>query len=77
MGMAIRPELLVVIQRFDFISTLVMFAHVLQSLLPLTTILQAKQCDLVEAAKEAITVISQLQQDSADPDVWNIMIIIL
>ena len=44
---------LLLIQRFDFINTLVTIAHVLQSLLPLTTILQAIQCDLVEAAKEA------------------------
>ena len=46
-------------------------AHELQSLLPLTTILQAKQCDLVEAAKEAITVNAQLQHERADPEVWN------
>ena len=46
-------------------------AHVLQSLLPLTTILQAKQCDLMEAAKEAIIVNAQLQQERADPEVWN------
>ena len=34
---------LLLIQRFDFIITLVASAHVLQSLLPLTQILQAKQ----------------------------------
>ena len=50
--------------------TLVTIGHVLQSLLPLTTFLQAKQCDLVEAAKEAVTVISQLQQERANP-AWS------
>ena len=32
---------------------------------------KAKQCDLVEAAKEVVTVISQLQPQRADPEVWN------
>ena len=59
------------IQRFDFIITLVTIEHVLQSLLPLTTFLQAKQCDLVEAAKEAVIVISQLEQERADTEMWN------
>ena len=62
---------LLLIQRFDFIITLVTIAHVLQSLLPLTTILQAKQCGLVDAAKGAITAIAQLQQERAHPEVLN------
>ena len=59
------------IQRFDLIITLVTIEHVLQSLLPLTTFLQAKQCDLMEAAKEVVTVISQLEQERAETEVWN------
>ena len=53
---------LLLIQRFDFVITLVTIEHVLQSLelLPVTTFLQAKQRHLVEAPKEleAVTVIS-------------------
>jgi len=59
------------IQRFDFIIALVTIEHVLQSLLPLTTFLQAKQCDLMEAAKEVVTVISQQEQQRADTEVRN------
>ena len=56
------------ILRFDFIITLVTIEYVLQRLLPLT-FLQAKQCDLVEAAKKAVTVISHLQDRT---EVWNV-----
>ena len=42
---------------YHHINTLITIEHVFQSLLPQTTC-QAKQCDLVEAAKEAVTVIS-------------------
>ena len=51
--------------RFYFIIILVTIEDILQRLIPLT-FLQVKHCDLVEAAKEAVTVISQLQE-SADP----------
>ena len=50
-----------------------MTKHLLLDLLPVTTCLQAKLCDLVEAVKEAVTVITQLQQERADPEVWNIL----
>ena len=56
------------IRPFDFVITLGTIGHVLQSQLPLTTFLQAKHCDLVEAANEATTVNAQLQQERADPD---------
>ena len=59
------------IQKFDFIVTLVTVEHVLQSLLPLTTFLQAKQCDLLEAAKEATTIVSLLKEQRADPTAWD------
>ena len=52
-------------------SSSVTTEHAHQSLLPLTTFLQAKQCDLVEAAKDAVTVIAQLQQERAEPKVSN------
>ena len=35
------------------------------------TFLQAKIFVFVETAKEAVTVISQLQQQKADPEIWN------
>ena len=56
---------------YYFTITLVTIEHVLQSLLPLTKFLQAKQCDLVAAAKEVVTAISQLEQERADTEVWN------
>ena len=43
----------------------------LQNLLPLTTFLQAKQCDLLEAAKEATTIVSLLKEQRADPTAWD------
>ena len=59
------------IHRLNFIVTLVTIEHVglFQSRIPLAIFLQAKQCDLmvdVAAAKEPVTVISQLQQERAD-----------
>ena len=57
------------IVRFDFIITLVTIDYLLQRLLPLT-FLQTNRCDLVEAAKETVPVISLLQE-RADPEVWN------
>ena len=43
----------------------------LESLLPPKTFLQAKLCDFVDTAKEAVTAISQLQQERAGPGMWN------
>ena len=63
------------IHRFNFIVILVTIEHVglFQSRIPLTIFRQAKQCDLmvdVAAAKEPVTVISQLQQERADQEVY-------
>ena len=59
------------ITKFDFIITLVTIEHVLQSVLPLSTFLQAKQRDLVEAAKEATSVISVLQWGRDNQEAWD------
>ena len=65
-----KPRMLLILW-FNFIITLVTIEYVLQSLLPLATFLQANyKCDLVEAAKETITIISQLQK-RVDSEVWN------
>ena len=54
---------------FDFIITLVTIEYVLQSLQHFYK--PIKKCDLVEAAKETVTLISQLQGERADSEVWN------
>ena len=59
------------ITKFDFIITLVTIEHVLQSVLPLSTFLQAKQCDLLEAAKEATSIISVLQWGRDNQEAWD------
>ena len=56
---------------FDFIITLVTIEYVLQSLLPRQHFYKPiKKCDLMEAAKETVSVISRLRE-RADSEVWN------
>ncbi|XP_033731590.1 zinc finger MYM-type protein 1-like [Pecten maximus] len=59
------------ILKFDFIISLVAVEFVIQSILPLNKLLQGKECDLVEASKEAIVLIAQLRAERMDDDVWD------
>ena len=59
------------VERFDFIVPLVTCEHVLQILAPLSEMLQAKECDLVEAARETNAVLTVLQNERDDDMVWD------
>ncbi|XP_033762649.1 zinc finger MYM-type protein 1-like [Pecten maximus] len=59
------------ILKFDFIISLVAVEFVIQSILPLNKLLQGKECDLVEASKEASVLIAQLRAERMDDDVWD------
>ena len=61
------------IKNVDYIIALVPVEHVLQSRLPLTTFILSKQYSIT-SAKEATATITQLQQESANPKVWNALI---
>ena len=57
------------VQRFDIIVTLVTILSMCSKVCFLRK--QAKVCDFVDTAKEAVTAISQLQQERAGPEMWN------
>jgi len=59
------------ILKFDFVVSLVAVEFVIQGLVPLNKILQGKDCDLVEAAKEARVLIAQIRAERADEAVWD------
>lgn len=59
------------IERFDFIVTLVAVEHALSGLVPLSNLLQKKECDLYVAVEESRVVIQQLNGERNDPEVWN------
>ncbi|XP_052799033.1 zinc finger MYM-type protein 1-like [Mya arenaria] len=59
------------IMKFDFIIGLVVAEHVMQSTVPLSYLLQAVDCDLLEATRESQTLIRQFQNERADPNVWE------
>ena len=64
-------QYLAAISRFDFIIGLVTTEHILQSIVHLTTFLQSKDCDLVEAVRECKLVIDQLSAERIDETVWD------
>ena len=59
------------IEKFDFIVTLVAVEHALSGLVPLSNLLQKKECDLFVAVEESRVVIRQLNNERNDPEVWN------
>ena len=59
------------IERFDFIVALVAVEHALSGLVPLSNLLQKKECDLYVAVEESRVVIRQLNRERNDPEVWN------
>lgn len=56
---------------FDFVIGLVVAEHVMQNKVPLSYLLQAVNCDLLEATRDSQTVISQFQNEREDPNVWE------
>ena len=58
-------------KRFDFILALVAVEHALSGLVPLSNLLQKKECDLYVAVEESRVVIRQLNGERNDPEVWN------
>ena len=59
------------ILKFDFIISLIVVEHIMQSLIPLTKMLQLKSCDLVEAARESKVLIEQLRAERNDGTVFE------
>ena len=51
------------ILRFDFIIALIVSEHILNGIVPLTGMLQAKSFDLLEAVAESNTIISMLEKE--------------
>ncbi|VDI33904.1 Hypothetical predicted protein [Mytilus galloprovincialis] len=64
-------QFLAAISRFEFIIGLVTTEHILQSIVHLTTYLQSKSCDLVEAVRECKLIIDQLSDERNDDSVWD------
>lgn len=62
---------LAAVQRFEFIIALVVSEHVLSGTVCLTANLQSKQCDLVEAVREAKVVVQMLKNERTDEAVWD------
>lgn len=62
---------LAAILRFDFIIALVVCSHILQGVVPLTGMLQAKNFDLIEAIKESKTIINMLDSERNDETVFD------
>ncbi|XP_068675681.1 52 kDa repressor of the inhibitor of the protein kinase-like [Montipora foliosa] len=59
------------IKQFDFIIALCATEHVLSNTVSLSKMLQGKNVDLVEAAKEASVVINVMKVERDDPSVWK------
>lgn len=57
--------------RFDFIVTLVVAEHMLNSTVNLTNLLQKEDNDLLHAVGEAKVVIQLMNDERNDPEVWN------
>ncbi|WAR26121.1 LOW QUALITY PROTEIN: P52K-like protein [Mya arenaria] len=55
---------------FEFIVTLVAIEHLLSALVPLSNMLQAKDCDLLHAANDTRGVMVLLQAERNDDEVW-------
>ena len=59
------------IEQFSFIITLVATEHILSCLVPLSNLLQKKDCDLYVALEESRIVIRLLNDERNDIEVWN------
>ena len=59
------------IKQFDFIIALSATEHVLSNTVSLSKMLQGKNVDLIEAAKEASVVINVMKVERDDPSVWK------
>ena len=59
------------IKQFDFIIALCATEHVLSNTVSLSKMLQGKNVDLIEAAKEASVVINVMKVARDDPSVWK------
>ena len=59
------------IKQFDFIIALCATEHVLSNTVSLSKMLQGKNVDLIEAAKEASVVINVMKVERDDPSVWK------
>lgn len=59
------------IEQFSFIITLITAEHILSSLVPLSNLLQKKDCDLSVALDESRIVIRLLSDERNDIEVWN------
>ncbi|WAQ95792.1 P52K-like protein [Mya arenaria] len=59
------------VTNFEFIVTLVAIEHLLSALVPLSNMLQAKDCDLLHAANDTRVVMVLLQAERNDDEVWN------
>ena len=58
------------VKQFDFIIALCAAQHVLSNTVALSTMLQEKSVDLIEAAQEARVVI-KMKAERGDPSVWK------
>ena len=59
------------IKQFNFIIPLCAAEHVLSNTVALSNMLQGKQVNLIEAAKESLVVINVLKQERNDEMVWD------
>ena len=59
------------IKQFDFIIALCATEHVLSITVSLSKMLQGKNVDLIEAAKEVSVVINVMKVERDDPSVWK------
>ncbi|WAR13970.1 hypothetical protein MAR_004075 [Mya arenaria] len=59
------------VTNFEFIVTLVAIEHLLSALVPLSNILEAKDCDLLYASNNTRVVMVLLQAERNDDEVWN------
>ena len=59
------------ITQFGFIVTLVATEYMLAELAPLSKLLQNKECDLVEATKEARTIAKLVAEQRNDERLWD------
>ena len=59
------------IKQLDFIAALFAAEHVLSNTVALSTMLQGKSVDLIEAAQEARVVINIMRAERGDPSVWK------
>ncbi len=59
------------ISKFDFIMSLVVCEHTFSLLAPLSKLLQTTDLDLIEACREAETVLNVLERERMDDTVWD------